>query len=183
MGSDTLKVLIQLWTLIGEPCGKELAPIMCHPVARRLWDCRCAGARLRPLRGLRGPPVGVLAAAVVWRLNRLRRAVGAGRRAADAHMEMIVVPDHRADLVQPRAVAFDVAAQRPLDRGVGKDALDLRVLRGRLVKRDVFLRPDIGPDVGPFVVDDVVADISSRSWRVSSRSGIGVSQMSASSPT
>ncbi len=27
-GYDTLKVLIEVWTLIGEPCGKYLAPIM-----------------------------------------------------------------------------------------------------------------------------------------------------------
>ena len=27
-GYDTLKVLIEVWTLIGQPCGKYLAPIM-----------------------------------------------------------------------------------------------------------------------------------------------------------
>ncbi len=68
---------------------------------------------------------------------------------------MIVVPEHRADLVQPGAVAFDVAAQRLLDRRVGQHALDLRVLRRHLVERDVFRRPDVGPHVDPVVGDHV----------------------------
>ena len=33
-GYDTLKVLIEVWTLIGEPCGKYLAPIMAATVAQ-----------------------------------------------------------------------------------------------------------------------------------------------------
>ncbi len=33
-GYDTLKVLIEVWTLIGEPCGKYLAPIMAATVAK-----------------------------------------------------------------------------------------------------------------------------------------------------
>lgn len=33
-GYDTLKVLIHVWTLIGEPCGKYLAPIMGATVAQ-----------------------------------------------------------------------------------------------------------------------------------------------------
>src|SRR5665811_204300 len=31
---DTLKVLIEVWTLIGEPCGKYLAPIMASTMAQ-----------------------------------------------------------------------------------------------------------------------------------------------------
>ena len=33
-GYDTLKVLVQVWTLIGEPCGKYLAPIMADSLAQ-----------------------------------------------------------------------------------------------------------------------------------------------------
>ncbi len=33
-GYDTLKVLIEVWTLIGEPCGKYLAPIMAATLAQ-----------------------------------------------------------------------------------------------------------------------------------------------------
>ena len=33
-GYDTLKVLIEVWTLIGEPCGKDLAPIMAPTLAQ-----------------------------------------------------------------------------------------------------------------------------------------------------
>lgn len=33
-GYDTLKVLIEIWTLIGEPCGKYLAPIMASTLAQ-----------------------------------------------------------------------------------------------------------------------------------------------------
>jgi hypothetical protein len=33
-GYDTLKVLIEVWTLIGEPCGKYLAPIMAPTLAQ-----------------------------------------------------------------------------------------------------------------------------------------------------
>ena len=33
-GYDTRKVLIEVWTLIGEPCGKYLAPIMAPTVAQ-----------------------------------------------------------------------------------------------------------------------------------------------------
>ena len=33
-GYDTLKVLIEVWTLIGEPCGKYLAPIMAVTLAQ-----------------------------------------------------------------------------------------------------------------------------------------------------
>lgn len=33
-GYDTLKVLIEIWTLIGEPCGKYLAPIMAETLAQ-----------------------------------------------------------------------------------------------------------------------------------------------------
>ena len=33
-GYDTLKVLIEVWTLIGQPCGKYLAPIMAPTVAQ-----------------------------------------------------------------------------------------------------------------------------------------------------
>ena len=33
-GYDTLKVLIEVWTLIGEPCGKYLAPIMAPTMAQ-----------------------------------------------------------------------------------------------------------------------------------------------------
>jgi len=33
-GYDTLKVLIEVWTLIGEPCGKYLAPIMAATLER-----------------------------------------------------------------------------------------------------------------------------------------------------
>ncbi|MDQ3276199.1 MAG: DDE-type integrase/transposase/recombinase [Actinomycetota bacterium] len=33
-GYDTLKVLIQVWTLVGEPCGKYLAPIMAQSLAQ-----------------------------------------------------------------------------------------------------------------------------------------------------
>lgn len=33
-GYDTLKVLIEVWTLIGEPCGKYLAPIMASTMAQ-----------------------------------------------------------------------------------------------------------------------------------------------------
>lgn len=33
-GYDTLKVLIEVWTLIGEPCGKYLAPIMGSTLAQ-----------------------------------------------------------------------------------------------------------------------------------------------------
>ncbi len=33
-GYDTLKVLIEVWTLIGEPCGKYLAPIMATTLAQ-----------------------------------------------------------------------------------------------------------------------------------------------------
>src|SRR5664280_1272899 len=35
-GYDTLKVLIEVWTLIGEPCGKYLAPISVHTSIRTL---------------------------------------------------------------------------------------------------------------------------------------------------
>ncbi len=68
---------------------------------------------------------------------------------------MIVVAVHRADLVQPRAVAGDVAAQRLLDRRIDQHALDLRVLRGGLVERDVRRRPDLRIDVLPVVGDHV----------------------------
>lgn len=33
-GYDTLKVLIEVWTLIGEPCGKYLAPIMADTLSQ-----------------------------------------------------------------------------------------------------------------------------------------------------
>src|SRR5450756_3097755 len=33
-GYDTLKVLVEVWTLIGQPCGKYLAPIMAPTVAQ-----------------------------------------------------------------------------------------------------------------------------------------------------
>ena len=33
-GYDTLKVLIEVWTLIGQPCGKYLAPIMAPTMAQ-----------------------------------------------------------------------------------------------------------------------------------------------------
>ncbi len=33
-GYDTLKVLVEVWTLIGEPCGKYLAPIMAATLAQ-----------------------------------------------------------------------------------------------------------------------------------------------------
>jgi len=32
-GYDTLKVLIEIWTLVGEPCWKYLAPIMADTLA------------------------------------------------------------------------------------------------------------------------------------------------------
>ena len=33
-GYDTLKVLIEIWTLVGEPCGKYLAPVMADSLAQ-----------------------------------------------------------------------------------------------------------------------------------------------------
>ncbi len=42
-GYDTLKVLIEVWTLIGEPCGKYLAPIMATTLAQ--LECGTPGPR------------------------------------------------------------------------------------------------------------------------------------------
>jgi hypothetical protein len=35
-GYDTRKFLIEVWTLIGEPCGRYLAPILCSCTGRHL---------------------------------------------------------------------------------------------------------------------------------------------------
>ena len=42
---DTLKVLIENWTLVGEPCGKYLAPVMADSLAS--WRPSASSVRCR----------------------------------------------------------------------------------------------------------------------------------------
>ena len=133
-----------------QPCGADgkIRAIACTPAAAPTSGSASGDGRLRLRRPLvnhqsRSLPQPSSVGGIGCALHS-----GLSVRTADAHVEMIVVPDHRAHLVQPGAVAFDVAAQRLLDRRVDEHALDLRVLRGHLVERDVFL-PTRLPDRRP----------------------------------
>src|SRR5664280_238333 len=57
-GYDTLKVLIEVWTLIGEPCGKYLAPIMAATLARPVVVSGGGDATVRVWDLATGRPVG-----------------------------------------------------------------------------------------------------------------------------
>jgi hypothetical protein len=128
------------------------------------------------------PMIEILAADFTCRHWILWLAIGTAGRALDADVEMVVVPVIGPHLVEPASVIAGRAAQRLLDGGVDEDALDDRVLGGCLDDLRVRRRPHFGVDVLRSAATIMVANISSRSRRVSSRSGIGVSQMSASRP-
>src|SRR5215471_14051831 len=115
-----------------------------HPGSRpRL--CRRTGFGVQHRLG--EPVIELRAAAIVRRPRLLRRALGTVGGADDPHVEVIVVPPPRLDLVQPMAVAAGVAAQRLLDRGIDEDAGDLRVLRRGPDQRHVRRRPYLRVDV------------------------------------
>ncbi len=161
--------------------GRQVGHLERRPRRRRRIRRR---RRLRMQHRVGEPVVEILAADLSRRHRILRLAVGAVGRTPDADVEMIVVPVPGPHLVQPAAVVAGLAAERLLDRRVDEDALDDRVLGGRLDDLGMRRRPDASDrrPCGPRPTT-MVADISSRSRRVSSRSGIGVSQMSASRPT
>ena len=78
------------------------------------------------------PMIEILAAAFTLRHRILRPAIGAVGRALDADVEMVVVSVIGPHLVEPASIIAGLAAQRLLDGGVDEDALDDRVLGGRL---------------------------------------------------
>ena len=153
-----------------------------RPFRRRARGAGGGGGRMQRRGG--EPMVELLAAALARRPHRLPLAFVIVGRAVEPDVEMKVVSPPRLHLAEPGSVAAGVAAERLLDRRVDEDALDLRVLRRRLdhLRRASASRPS-GSTSLRFGATTMVADISSRSSGVSSRSGIGVSQMSASSPT
>ena len=115
---------------------------------------------------------------------RLAFAFAAAGRAFDADVEVIVVAVHRPHLVQPGAVAVGLAAQRLLDRGIDEDALRRSApARRRGSRRDASASRSADRCRAGRCAPSSTADISSRSLRDNRRFGIGVSQMSASSPT
>src|SRR6202521_5752178 len=65
--------------------------------------------------GLGEPRVELLAAAITSACRRLRLAFGAVARAAQADVEVVVVPPPRPQFLEPGAVAAGLAAQRFLD--------------------------------------------------------------------
>src|SRR6201988_2877403 len=96
---------------------------------RRLWLRRLL-RRLRMQRRNLEPEGKVAGRAALARVGiGLGLAFARARRALDADVEVVVVTVHRPDLVEPAAVALDLAAQRLLDRGIDEDALYARFLR------------------------------------------------------
>src|ERR1700724_976258 len=89
------------------------------------------------------------AAALALRGRRLAFAFAAAGRTFDADVEVIVVAVHGPHLGEPTAVTLGFAAQRFLDRGVDKDALHARLLRGVADYREMARRPDMRIDVEP----------------------------------
>jgi len=129
------------------------------------------------------PPVQLLAATVAGRHRILVLAGGTIVRAFDADVEMVVVLPIGPYLLQPGSVGsgpsqsfFLIAALTKTRSASGSSAAALMMARcaGVQTLASTSLR---------LSATTMVADISSRSCRVSSRSGIGRSQMSASSPT
>ena len=100
------------------------------------------------------PRLELGAAAVAAGVRRLRLTGRAVRRAADADVEVIVVPPPRPHLLEPGAVRARLAAQRHLDRRVDEDALHLGVRGGRLDHVEMARRPQFRIDVAPAVGDD-----------------------------
>ena len=162
------------------PGGRRPAIAPCHR-RFRLWRFF---RRLRVDNGILEPigQIGRLAA-FARRWFRLALAPGGAGRTFDADMEVIVVAVHRPHLMEPAAVALGFAAQRFLDRGIDEDALHARFLRRRADHREMARRPGARIDIEPIGATIMTADVSSRSSRDNRRSGIGVSQISASSPT
>ena len=128
------------------------------------------------------PMIEILAADFSRRHRILRLAVGAVGRTSDTDVEMIVVPVIGPHLVEPASIIAGLAAQRLLDGGVDEDALDKESLAAALMICVCVGVHTSGSTSLRSAATIMVADISSRSRRVSSRSGIGVSQMSASRP-
>ena len=98
-------------------------------------------------------------------------------------MKMPVVPLPRLHLAEPFAIAPGIAAERLFYRCVHKYARDVRILRRRLDERYVRWCPYLAVHILAVFGTTGMAIISSSSSLVSSRWGMGVSQMSASSPT
>src|SRR5439155_19390669 len=93
------------------------------------------------------PPIEVLAAAFGFARRVLSFALRAVRLADHAHMEMVVVAPPRPHLVQEGAILAGLAAERLLDRRVDENALDLRILGGRLDHGEMAVCPDLRVDV------------------------------------
>ena len=104
--------------------------------------------------GISEPIRELLAAAVVHRPRRLRRALPAVGWADEPNVEVKVVPPPRLHLAEPTAVGAGIAAQGFLDRRVHEDAGDLRVLRRGADHRQVRRRPHLRVDVQAILGDD-----------------------------
>ncbi len=101
-------------------------------------------------------PVAQVRAAAVAVGHRVLLLAGVGAvRAADADVEMEVVPPHRPDLREPAPVAPRLPAQRDLDRRVDEDAVHARVARRVADETRVVRRPDVRVHVHPVRPDHV----------------------------
>src|ERR1700680_5003165 len=82
------------------------------------------------------------AAAVARRHRTLFLAVGRTRRAAEADMEMLVMPEPRPDAIESGAFSDAAgelaAAERRFDQGVDEDALDRGMGGGEPQQRHLF---------------------------------------------
>ena len=130
------------------------------------------------------PPIQVLAAAVARRHGLLRVAIPTFRRAAHADMEVVGMPPIGSHLIEPGAGIAGVAAQGFFDGRIDEDAFDLRLFGGGLDQSGVPRRSDFRVDVFAILGDHADSrHLLTFFPRVSSRSGIGVNQISASRPT
>src|SRR4249920_151248 len=98
--------------------------------------------------GFGEPVVEFLAAAVVRRPRRLRRAFRVVGRADQPNVEVIVVAPPRLYPAEPAAVAPGFAAQGLLDRRIHKDAGHLWVFRGGPDHVEMRRRPNFWVDIG-----------------------------------
>ena len=73
-GYDTLKVLIEIWTLVGEPCGKYLAPIMASTLAQLEAFGELAAVAGRLDETVRGQLVAMSPATIDRMLRPTRKA-------------------------------------------------------------------------------------------------------------
>ena len=155
------------------PAARTFSARVAASASHRAWDQVRLGE----------PGIERLAAALVHRALRLRRAFRIVGRAVEAHMKMPVMPPPRLHLAQPGAVAAGIAAQCLLDGGIHEDARNGGSSAAALISATCAGDHTLGSTSLRSAATTIVAIMFSRSSRVSSRSGICVNQMSLSRPT